>query len=260
MAVTRRGRGRQPIDIRLSVMAVTRRERNQILNYSVPLLLHNTRRVAVDRRSDVWDSRGSGAVGRENGATSRGIASDVCLLRSDVFLLRNDVWDSRGSEARDQAGDCAWLYCDLGARSSGGRSGHSGPVSTLPGQGTSLGNTGLACRGGGTSYPLTSTGDSGNTVSSPLGSGSGGSSPLGSGSGGSSPLGSGSGGSSPLGSGSGSSSPLGSGSGGSGAGVSGAHLACSQLWSNSSSSVSSSTCLFSGANPSSLSHLSFCSF
>ncbi|MGH0150230.1 UNVERIFIED_CONTAM: hypothetical protein FKN15_047421 [Acipenser sinensis] len=87
--------------------------------------------------------------------------------------------------SRDQVGDCAWLYCDLGARSSGGRSGHSGPVSTLPEQGTSHGNAGLACRGGGTSSPLTSTGGS-----SPLGSASGGSSPLGSGSGGSSPLGS----------------------------------------------------------------------
>ncbi|MGH0145623.1 UNVERIFIED_CONTAM: hypothetical protein FKN15_051455 [Acipenser sinensis] len=205
-----------------------------LMEPTLPALHKRQRRVAVDRRSDVWDSRGSGAVGRGNGATSRGNASDVCLLRSDVFLLRSDVWDSRGSEARDQAGDCAWLYCDLGARSSGGRSGHSGPVSTLPGEGTALGNAGLACRGGGTSSPLTSTGDSGNTVSSPLGSESGGSSPLGSGSGGSSPLGSGSGGSSPLGSGSGGSSPLGSGSGGSsplgsGGGVSGARLACSHL-------------------------------
>ncbi|MGH0133161.1 UNVERIFIED_CONTAM: hypothetical protein FKN15_013626 [Acipenser sinensis] len=143
----------------------------------------------------------------------------------------SDVWDSRGSEARDQASDCAWLYCDLGASQAEGGLGI--PVQCPHYQ------------------------DKGPPGSSPLGSGSGGSSPLASGSDGSSPLGSGSGSSSPLGSGSGGSSPLGSGSGGSsplgyGAGVSGVPPACSHLWSSRSSSVGS-------GSPNSCLHFLHCS-
>ncbi|MGH0120943.1 UNVERIFIED_CONTAM: hypothetical protein FKN15_061634 [Acipenser sinensis] len=138
------------------------------------------RRAPVDLRSNLWNLRWSAARCKGSGAISRGNTSDLCPLRSDLCLLRSDIWDSRRSGVRDQASDCAWQCCDLGARSSAGRSGHSGQVSTMTGLGPSLGNAGLNC----------TVGCSGSSGSTPSGSRDGSSTPSGSRDGSSTPSGS----------------------------------------------------------------------
>ncbi|MGH0141238.1 UNVERIFIED_CONTAM: hypothetical protein FKN15_073123 [Acipenser sinensis] len=162
---------------------------------------------------------------------------------SDVWQQPSDVWVLRKSGAGNQGQSCGQCCRLLGSRSSTGRSRKTGRVSRSKGRGTGRSGAGLDRRGGG-------RGCGGGMLfaSSPLGSGSGGFSPLGSGSRGSSPLGSRSGGSS---------SSL------SGSGDCGAALACSHSWIYRSNSVGSRFCLFSGANPISLPHLSnlaVCSF